>query len=125
MKKRTLEELQKEINGKQVKHVRTAEAELVMDALMIWPPGGEQVSIKPYGYIPEEVLAILIKYDYTEITLEEVSMPEFCLASHNTKDNEYALGKLADLPEGGDYAFYKITGKRSEFEIGLPTCPYG
>ena len=40
---RTLEELRKEINGKQVVWVDEG-AEV--DALMIWPPNGEQVSVK-------------------------------------------------------------------------------
>ena len=112
---RTLDQLRKEINGKQVVYVQDA---LKMNALMISPPGGEGVSIKPYGYTPEETSKMLrgSGFDYS---VGEVSKPEFCLLFCKLKEDVRChLETMADMKSESKLSL----GTRGIFN---PSCPYG
>jgi hypothetical protein len=131
---RTKTELQKEINGKQVIWV---EGIIRMDAIFIWPPKGNQVSVKPYGYTPEEVVKMLEEGGYSGYSEYEVAKPRFCVSSIKTdKDDLFeVIERLADIPINGEYTFEAISkgfekrasGRHDEnsmFDVN-PICPYG
>ena len=123
MSKKRLSTLRKEINGKQVKYKEPFRSGLVMDAILLCPPGGEAVVIKPYGYTPKEVRSRLNKHLHMNITLSRVSAPEFCLARHNVEESTRAcLERIAKIPLGGTYNFKTVTGRTSGG--GNPSCPY-
>jgi len=132
MSKRTLDELRKEINGKQVVYV---DGNIKVDALMICPPEGEQVSVKPYGYEPERLLELIEKGGYEGWTVEEISAPEFCFASYKIKGKDpkkmKVLERLANIPDGGTHCFEEIIkgseehGPEGTILPSSPSCPYG
>ena len=131
---RTLDELRKEINGKVAVDII-----LKMDVIFIWPPKGEQVSVKPYGYTPEEVLASIENAGFKGYTLEQVSAPEFCISSMKQENrNDRVFQRLADIPENGEFDFIALTegheedssgggdirGRKSNLFDSDPSCPY-
>ena len=132
MEERTLEELRKEINGKQVVWV---EVGIKMDALLIWPPGGGQISVKPYGYEPEEIADMLKKAGFNGYDVEEVSKPEFCLSSARTDKPEIHgfLCRVADIQNEGVFdmdilvqGFEEKASTRHGNPLAInPSCPYG
>ncbi|MCK5020764.1 MAG: hypothetical protein KAS32_27330 [Candidatus Peribacteraceae bacterium] len=121
---RTLEELRKEINGKQVVWVDRDFPRMRIDAILICPPKGKEVSVKPYGYTPKQFSRKLIRKDgYRHCTIKYVSRPEYCISLHSICGKTRRMSEeLADIPIGGEYCFEEIT-------VGLiagdsPSCPY-
>lgn len=127
MGERTLEELRKEINGKQVVYA-DAEMNVRFDALLICPPDGEQVSVKPYGYSPQEILQRYHDAGENWVELGAVSAKEFCFLSARAREkNREALEKLADLKDGAIVQLSTLTDDDPVSRIlgGQPSCPYG
>ena len=123
---RTLKELRKEINGKQVVYVKDS-CNIRFDALLICPPNGEQVSVKPYGYEPEEIVAAYHEGGWGWVELETVKAKEFCFAACNVVEKvRHILEKLADMPDKGVVDWGKVTGDSTTSLFGdQPSCPYG
>jgi hypothetical protein len=121
-----LERLQKEINGKVVKWVNKSNPEIYIDAILLWPPGGEQISVKPYG-IDVEVYYMLLhhneKHEYW--SLDELSQPSDCLSSHKELTSKHKLPmlrKIAAIKDEGVYIFEDVIPDTGG---GNPSCPYG
>jgi hypothetical protein len=117
-----MKKLQKEINGKRV--VWTNEESwpgLKINAILLWEPKGDRVSVKQYGYTPEQMYDLLNDDDEC-YTLEQLRRPDDCLSTIAIEHIE-ALRKLAKMKEGDEYNFTYITGRT--FAFGDPACPYG
>ena len=124
MSERTLEELRKEINGKQIVWVDADEKDLKMDAILLCPPNGEKVSIKFIGYSPEEISDKFIHVQgYEHTTIEYASRPEYCIGTVRVVEEASApLEVLADLPIGAELIFGKL---HEGFYGNNASCPYG
>jgi hypothetical protein len=123
-----LERLQKEINGKVVVWVDSKEKpEIYIDAICIWPPNGEQISIKPYGLDVEEYYMLLhYNSDREYWSLEELSLTSDCLSAHKYPTIEEKLPmvrRIAEIEDGGVYDFNNVMGYSTGY--GRPSCPYG
>ena len=123
-----LDELRKEINGKQVIYV---DPRIKVDALLICPPGGSQISVKPYGYTPEELQSIYRKADWLR-SIKELSDPKFCILSYRIDEGDEAdelLNWFADISGEGFTLNVKdvedISRKSQMHSGGSPSCPYG
>ena len=122
---RTLEELRKEINGKQVVYVDDSDFNgFRCDAIILAPPGEEKVVIKPYGVTPEEVFKKFTDAGSRYTTLKTVSAIVFCFVSHAAKERREVFEKIASIPDGGEYNFEVVMGSRAVNFIN-PSCPYG
>jgi hypothetical protein len=123
-----LERLQKEINGKVSLWVSEDES-FAIESIMIWPPDGDQVSVKPYGYDPEELYILLNLNGRKDsiISLEELRSPQFCLSDYPISCSKVVLQNLANVKEGGTHNFNDIMGNQFAglFGTGNPSCPYG
>lgn len=117
--------LMEKINGKEVEYIRhDSEASLRMDVLLICPPDGGTVSVKPYGYTPAQVADILEKGGIEGYTARETGDPSFCLATHpTTPEFIETLKELAKIPVGGVYCFDFVTANGSDGKA--PYCPHG
>jgi hypothetical protein len=128
-----LERLQKEINGALVKHTDGTDQPWVnVDAICIWEPGGDVVSIKPYGYDPEELYEI----GNGKIPLFALKSPEFCFSSISTSAELWGnidinvmlvLKTLNDVVSSGEFnvsTFAAAIGFDVD-RLGVAYCPYG
>jgi hypothetical protein len=117
-----IERLQKGINGKVVKWSSPSEWEgLVLDAILLWPPDGQKVTLKPYGYKPRELSNLLGEF----FDLERVSHHSFCLSSLNVEDDTVKyIKRIADIPENGEYIAEKLYAEWGGTGDN-PSCPYG
>lgn len=123
MSRKRLETLRKEINGKQLKYREPFRSALKMDVLLICPPGGKSVVVKPYGHTPKEVRDMINEHVHAGFSLEKVSAPSFCIAKHDVCEATRAtLEYIAKIPQGGTYNFKTATGMTSG--CGEPSCPY-
>ena len=118
---RTLDELRKEINGKVAIWIWDRCPEAPMNVIFISPPKGPVISIKPYGYEPEEVVKILNQHGFRSFNLKEVEKPEFCISTLNVNENaRVRLEEYANMPdEGGIWGFHTKLSDGSP-----PVCPY-
>lgn len=125
--KNEIAELMKQINGERVVWVETDGARI--DSILLAPPGGHKVTVKPYGYTTKELVAILEDNYFRGYTEDIVSRPSFCLTSYlvEKKDSERVLTQLAELPENGEHDFTTILSRAnsSDRSLGNPSCPYG
>jgi len=125
--------LRKEINGKQVVWV---DGEREIEVILLSPPKGDEIVVKPYGYTPEELLEI---YKDCSYDLETFADPKFCLASFETIDEENleVAERINEISNGGTLDFLVITkgheenstskpGEQDIIDIitGNPSCPY-
>ena len=123
-----LERLQKEINGKVVVYTS---AGVVLDAILLWPPKGEQVSVKPYGHSPEEIATIVAEAGHRGFDAEYFSRPEFCLAALRTGGKTFNIlaPVIAEIEEGSLYDSDELGRMVEKTNVGLdltgPSCPYG
>jgi len=123
--KSKLEKLREAINGKQIKYEESHYPdEIMFDAILLCPPGGDKVSVKPIGTTPEEILkAHEGRVGFQHFDLEHVSRKEFCFSTHGVHEaNIEILSALAEIPQGGVYNFVSICGE-SPWSAS-PSCPY-
>jgi hypothetical protein len=124
-----LEQLQKEINGKRVVY-REKGVAIALDAIILWPPKGEKVTVKPYGITPEEIRRVVIASGLVSeedmISIEEISKPDFCFSAFKVggQDWDGVVRRFASIPEGGEYYFEAIAPPKYD-TWGQPSCPYG
>ena len=131
MSEKTIEELCKEINGKEIIHVSGG---LQIKALFLCPPKGEVVSVKPYGYSPEEVATLLESAGFGGYTAEDTNDPTFCLSTYRVDEKgRNVLQRLADIPDNGVHEFNVIikdfeaeaSGREDKNPLAPnPSCPY-
>lgn len=130
---RTIEELRKEINGKQVVWV---DEDCKVNAIILAPPGENVVTVKPYGYEPEELLRVITEGGFEGFDLEKVSASTFCLTQYNTNGSKHMttiLQRVADIPNEGELntqtiskGFEAHSSSRRENQHGAqPSCPHG
>jgi hypothetical protein len=117
----------KKINGKEVTYI---EGGVEIPAILIWPPGGEQVSVKPFGIKADELadrfmVAFGAPPEERGRILSEVGDPSFCLSEFPVGIVDYdvtdTLKKLAVIGDNGKFIYHEITHVDG---MGLPTCPY-
>lgn len=121
MSERTLEELREAINGKEIMFSHSDHS-LTMSAICIVPPGGIDISIKPYGIDAKEVLEKLHLYGARRFTLEDVEAPEFCLGL--LRIAEQTRGDLQALADAEIEALV-VLGDNDYTVCSTPKCPYG
>ena len=127
MSKRTLDELRKEINGKQVVYVSKAFG-VRFDAILLCPPDGKIATLKPYGYTPEEVFAAYREAGNNWAELDDIKAKEFCLSSFEVCEaNRADLESVANLADSSELDFNEITGQSKVTSMlnSNPSCPYG
>jgi hypothetical protein len=142
--KEEIKKICEQINGKLVKYVETEETNTVIDAILLAPPGGTKVSVKPYGYTPKELADIYIKggektrgraisAQEKQICFDNVSSKHYCLSTFGIIDNDpeqlEVLRRIANLPEGSEFYYKEITlgyGNvlKNQIDYGNPSCPY-
>ena len=122
--RRTVAELCKEINGKQVVWVRGDGHTFGVNAIIYAPPKGSSIVVKPYGYEPEDLLEIFNSNGW-DTTLSQISRPTFCLSRYGVGDKDIAeiLRKLVEIPDGGECNCDNVL-KVSTSPGGGPICPY-
>lgn len=126
-----LEKLQDEINGRQcVSNTALHEGKpnLVLDVLFIAPPGGRQISIKPFGYTPEEIVTLGKRAGINHWSVERVSEPSWCIKEIPLIEKHISVIRAyANLQQGESFDLIKIVenngGKNSTWQT--PSCPYG
>jgi hypothetical protein len=127
---REMKRLQDEINGKEVVHV--GKDGLRVDCILLWPPNATDVSVKPFGYTPEELLETIEGAwgPAPEGNKDHILSPQFCFTTFAvTWDNVESFRRIADIPVGGDYVYEDVTSweRPSFLKIlggdGRPLCP--
>jgi hypothetical protein len=113
-----LERLQKEINGKVVWW--KSDKGYLLHAICIWPPYGDQISVKPYGHTPEEIQKV---EHWT--SLEDIKKPTHCLTRIRAalaleRGRIDIIEHLANVPDGCVYNSFKTDNHGTH-----PSCPYG
>jgi hypothetical protein len=117
--------LQKEINGKVVRWINKAWPTTAIDVILLWEPDNHIVSVKPFGYDPEELYMLLNDDGVREYySLDDLYAPEFCVAEHPVYEAMGAVKRLSNLKDGEYYIFDKVVGGE-RVGIGDPSCPYG
>jgi hypothetical protein len=125
-----LERLQKEINGKVVVYF-DSETGIKLSAIMLWPPDGGQVSVKPYGHSPKELLAAVENAGIDGWDIEDFKKPEFCFASLRVGGDVFDIlaPMMAQIEEEGIYDTEKFASAVAKENKGIdfvgPSCPYG
>jgi hypothetical protein len=123
-----LERLQKEINGKEVVY---KDEGFQMQAILLWPPDGGQISVKPYGHSPEEILAVVEGAGFGGWKIEDFEKPEFCFASLRVEGDVFDIlaPMIAQIEDEGIYDTNKFANAVAKENRGLdlvgPSCPYG
>lgn len=121
-----IEYLCKEINGKMCKwrHTSRNKDDILFDVIILALPEVGKVSIKPYGYTPEELFEMFSGVGYISSTLETYKAPTFCLCTFEISEKkiEY-LWQLARIEESDITTFEDIVGS-SYKSLFTPTCPY-
>lgn len=127
-------ELMRRINGKQVVYVDDNIKGCAINAILLAPPGGEVVTVKPYGYTPQELLELITAIGYNGYSLEKVTNVHFCLGEGNVKRvNIKTLEAVANIEDGGEYHTSIIDPPKPKEERSVldelfrtnPSCLYG
>lgn len=129
-----MEELQKEINGKLVVWCSGMLDDLTLEGILIWPPNGDSLSLKPYGYDPEELYLnfhmhrddSLAHINESRWTLEYFYRAEFCFASvkmmsSGTPDKRQFINAVAELSSGD---IFKLSDLTPNSKNAGATCAY-
>lgn len=115
-----IKELQEDINGKEIVYVNGDGDEF--NAIMIFPPDGKSVAVKPYGYTDDELVSALESVGY-DSPRDYMTRPEFCFAIISSSFIT-TLKYLAIAPINSKIQLSKI----KDGEISNLTsvhCPYG
>lgn len=120
-------ELMKQINGKLVVYESSSNTEIHIDAILLAPPGGSQVSVKPYGYTPKEILDIYHKAGEAWVRLSMLESPDFCFASSDTvESNLKSIRAIAKLKQNtGVFNIATLDRGHKVSPFSSPSCPYG
>ena len=125
-----MERLQKEINGKVVVYWDST-SNIKLNAILLWPPNGGQVSVKPYGHSPEEILAAVDNAGIEGWVIEDFKKPEFCFAALQLGGKVFDIlaPMIAQIEEEGIYdtqRFADVVEKENKgLDLTGPSCPYG
>lgn len=129
-----IKELMKQINGTEVVYQDEEEDIVGFKAIILAPPGGSHVTVKPLEDSPEEVLEKFHAIGAKNLTLEMVKKPTFCyleLPITSAESNMQTLKNIATLKTGDVCeATTIIHQSESDKLIGAftskkPSCPYG
>lgn len=118
-------ELRRRINGKTVKW-KIPDSEEYIDCIILANPDNNlPISVKPYGYTPEEIYK---KYETAwgenNQPLSYFARPDYCEALFGKREPSLLVHqRLAALPVDAKSSFEEITGEGA-FYLGNPSCPY-
>jgi hypothetical protein len=127
-----LERLQKEINGAEVTFydIRPDNGRLWngLDAVLLFPPDGDTVTVKPYGYTPEQ----LLEYSDGRHSLQDIEDPTFCFSSVQLKacqflpiSEEQVLSQLSKMALREEFDLGSVMRHFKQTDTGHAYCPYG
>lgn len=124
-----LNALCKETNGKVIRwKLPSTEPEQIVDAILLVDIQKNKVSVKPYGYTPQELYDVFIAGGWIDdILLERINDPIFCLATFPINAAAIAvtaLTKLASLRPGTTTSFTEIAEYYIMVAVTDPVCPY-
>ena len=127
-----IKRLQKEINGTVVNFSDGLENGVwsEVEALCLIPPNGSKLSIKPYGYTPEQ----LVTLSKGQRSINHVSDSSFCFVTISNDEELYKSQKVdmllvfktvASMVNNGEINLKELQDLFNSQGNGSASCPYG